>query len=254
MKTAVVVSGLVAVSLVFMFSYDFITQWSYYRAKKINVLGAQRLTPEQVLEQVGIARDTNILAVNLTTARKRLLAHPWIAEAEISRELPDQLTLRITEHQPLAVLDMGRKFLVNSHGEIFKEWDDSIRDNLPVIQGLTFSDLNAPGEPQSIPFTAVMEILALGQKPDSVLPNRIIKKIQVDREIGVTLYAFDETKVIKIGYQDYPRKYDRLKEILFHMDRKRFFSNIESIDLKSLHRIVVNPHKTQAPGQNAKEA
>ena len=252
-KTAGVVAALLLVSFVFIFSYDFLTQCDYFKAEKLVVTGTSRLSEKQVLEQAQIKKGINIISVNLSMARKRLLAHSWITEAEVSRDLPSGINIGIKEHKPLAVLDLGRKFLINTSGEIFKEMAASDPDQLPIISGLEFSDINTRDKPRSMPFNAVMNVLELGQKSNSVLPCKLIKKIRVDREMGLTIYAFDRIKAIKIGYNDYPNKYDRLKNILVHLKERRGFSYLESIDLNNLNRIVVHPTKMESPAGGHKE-
>ena len=252
-KTAGVVAALLLVSFVFIFSYDFLTQCDYFKAEKLVVTGTSRLSEKQVLEQAQIKKGINIISVNLSMVRKRLLAHSWITEAEVSRDLPSGINIGIKEHKSLAILDLGRKFLINTSGEIFKEMAVSDPDQLPIISGLEFSDINTRDKPRSIPFNAVMNVLELGQKSNSVLPCKLIKKIQVDREMGLTIYAFDRIKAIKIGYNDYPNKYDRLKDILVHLKKRRGFSHLESIDLNNLNSIVVHPMKMESPAGSHKE-
>ena len=252
-KTAGVIVGLSLVSFVFIFSYDFLTQCDYFRAEKLLVTGTVRLSEKQVLEQAQIQKGVNIISINLPMIRKQLLAHSWITEAEVSRDLPSGIHIRIKEHQPLAILDLGRKFLINTSGEIFKEMGVSDPDQLPMITGLSFSDINTGDKNRSIPFNAVMNVLELGQKCQSVLPYKLIKKIHVDREIGLTVYAFDRIKEIKIGYNDYPNKYDRLKNILAYLKKRQGFSHLESIDLNNLNRIVIQPAKTDSPPRGHKE-
>jgi len=252
-KTAVVIAALQIVSFLFLFSYDFLTQCDYFRAEKLIVTGADRLSKKQVLEQAQIKKGINILSVNLSKTRKQLLAHSWIAEAEVSRDLPSEITIRIKEQNPLAILDLGRKFLINTSGEIFKEMTTSDPDQLPIVSGLGFSDIDLRDKPRSIPFKAVMNVLELGQKSYSVLPYKLIQRIQVDREMGLTIYAFEPIKLIKIGYNDYSNKYARLKNILSHLKKRRGFSHLESIDLNNLNRIVVQPAKRELPAEGHKE-
>ena len=252
-KIAMVGIMVLLVSFLFIFSYDFLTQCDYFKAKKLTVIGTHRLTKKQVLLQAQINKGINILSVNLPKARKRLLSNSWIEDAEVRRELPSGIRIRIKEQKPIAILDLGRKFIINTHGEIFKEMDASDHCRLPVVTGLEFSDINVPGESWSVPFHSVMEILKLGQQPESVLPYGLIKKIRVDREIGLTIYAFDRIKAIKIGYNDYPSKYAMLKDVLFYLKKKGNFSRIESIDLNNLNRIVVNPAKKEAAAEAHKE-
>jgi cell division septal protein FtsQ len=186
-----------------------------------------------------------------------LLANAWIKEAQVSRKLPNKIHISIKEHRPLAVLNLGRQFLINHDGQIFREKFGFDPGNLPIIGGLEFSDVNIPGEARSIPFKAVMNVLRLGQQAESVLPNRLIKRIYVDKEIGLTLYTPDQEsgrlKIIKLGYNNYPGKYDRLKNVLLYLKKGKNFSDFDSIDLNDSSRIVVSPVRVESSPENRKE-
>ena len=264
---------LVAVSGLFIFIHDVITQCDYFRARTLAIEGNQRLSSKQVTEKARIETGMNILALNLTVARKRLLSHPWIAEAEILREIPSGLTIRIQEHVPLAIVDLGRKFLINEKGEIFKEWTGSDPAHFPVVTGLQMSDVATYGQRDTFkisitptansqsdssqihysPLDAVMHVLRLGTQADCVLPNNLIKKIRVDREIGLTLRAWAQVKTIKLGYHHYADKYTMLKQINVYLKKRRDVPVFESIDLKNLNRIVVSPKRRKAGSENDKE-
>lgn len=253
LKAVAVVAVLHLVSFLFILCHDFLTQCEYFRTESLVVTGADRLSEEQVIKQAELNKGMNILSVNLSIARKRLLAHSWIVEAEVSRELPSSINIRIKEQKPFAILDLGRKFVINTNGEIFKEMDASDPVNLPIISGLEFADINVRGKTRSIPYNAVMNILELGQKPESVIPIKLINRIHVDREIGLTVYAFDRIKEIKIGYDDYKGKYAKLKNVLLFLKKREDFSHLESIDLNNLNRIVINPRRIESPAEDQKE-
>ena len=94
-KTAAVIAALLLVSFVFIFSYDFLTQCDYFKISHMTIEGTQRLSEKEIARQAQVDKGVNILAVNLSLVRKRLLAHPWIAEAGVSREIPSGLSIRI---------------------------------------------------------------------------------------------------------------------------------------------------------------
>lgn len=248
---------LLSISFALVLGYEFLTQCDYFKSESIAVTGNHRTSRSTLLKQAGISEGVNILSVNLMTARKRLLANSWIADAEVRRKLPNEIHIRLKEHEPLAVLDLGRNFLINTRGEIFKEVSASKSWHLPVISGLEFSDIAISGSPTSMPFEAVMNVLQLGRRVESVLPNRRIKKIQVDKEIGLTLYTPDQTtgqlKTIELGYNDYPGKYKRLENLLLYIKQQQEFPSLESIDLKSATRIVVSPSDRAAAPRDHKE-
>ncbi len=268
-------------SLVFMLIHDLVTQSDYFRAKYLFVAGTQRLSADQLLRQADIRHGSNILAINLFVARNRLLNHPWIAEASVKREIPNGIRISIKEHTPVAVVDLGRKFLISAKGFIFKERESSDPENLPLISGLRYSDIkissknnpygigqnrltktpagNQSGLRQSDGdlLNAVMEILRLGQKEDSILPNDRIKQIRVDKDIGLTLtlYPLDTIREIKLGVNDFSDKYAVLKKVLNYIKsgKLKHFADYDSIDLNNLNRVVLHPIKTEKAVKGHKE-
>jgi len=251
-----IISGLslvVVMSFAFVFGYDLFTQSGYFEAAYLNVQGCQKLDEKAVITQAKLSRGRNIFSVNLTTTRKRLLAHPWIADAEVSRDIPSGISVRIREHKPLAIIDMNRKFLLNKQGELFKEWEITDPVNLPVVDGLAFSDLNVDTRPYSQSFNAVMTVLRLGQHDSSILTNKEIRKIEVDKDIGLTIYANNSLGALKLGYDDYPSKYKRLQEVLFYLKKNRNTPVLNSIDLNNPNRIVVNLNVKKQPATGQKE-
>ena len=250
-KFTVAIATVMVATGSFILAHDLLTQSDYFGARQLTITGLQRLTKKQVAEQAGVHPGINILSTNLTLARKRLRAHPWIAEAEVSREIPSGLNIVVKEHTALAMVDCGPKYLMNTHGEIFKAWDPSDPKNLPVISGLSLSDLTVYGRAESsqpggdkersVPFKAVMRVLQLGEEKGSILPNRVVRRIHVDRQIGLTVHAFDRGKTINLGYSDYAGKYRMLSNLFSYLKRHRSISDFDRIDLNNLQRVVVNP-------------
>jgi cell division protein FtsQ len=261
--------GLVAAaSAMFVFIYDFLTQWEYFQTRQLVIEGNQRLSQAEIAAQAQVGTGVNIFAVNLSLTRKRLLAHPWVAEAEVSRQIPSGIQIRIYEHRPLAIVELGHRFLIDENGTVFKEWDSSDPTNLPLISGLELSDVAAAGSPvlrqaadggdvgvadRPSPFEAVMRVLKLGADPGSILPNGLIEQIQVDRQLGLTLQVMHGTRIIHLGYGDYFGKYSMLKTILSRLKQTTRFPDLIRIDLNNPQRVVVRPLSSKGPGEDHKE-
>jgi cell division protein FtsQ len=173
------------------------------------------------------------------------------------------LRISIREHQPAAILDLGRRFLIDDCGKIFKELDGSDPQQLPIIRGLSYSDLDLDTQPRppalrsaeaiaATPFgkspthgsiyKAAVNALLLVRRHAAALPNEQLGSIQVDREIGVTIHTVDRKQSIQMGFNDYARKLDVLELVLaFVRDTEAWhLEEIESIDLKNPDRVVVN--------------
>ena len=240
-KSTFLALGIVGMSLVFIFIHDVLTQCNYFKTETIAIAGEQRLTSDQILKTADIEKGVNLVSLNLKTIREKLLAHPWIAEADIRRTFPKTIDIRIREQEPMAVIDFGKQFLVNRSGLIFKEAEASEATGLPVLTGIAYTDWKTSETPETRVFTSVLEILKIGSGTDEVLPNRLIKNIRIDREIGLTLETETPLRSIQVGYGDYQKKYRRLEKILSYVMENDTLAYIEEIDLRNPDHIVAKP-------------
>lgn len=238
--------GLAALSFLLVLGYALLTQTDYYRAKRLPVSGNQRLGAAEVLTQAGLAPGVQILGLNLGVVRERLLAHPWIADVRLAREIPDTLRVTVREHRPLAVMDMGmgRRYLLNGKGRLFKSWDATDPADLPVVTGLAYRDLPMEGRAGSEPFRAVLTLLTgTGAWDDLSLAH-----IEADPELGLTLVVADSDQQIRMGYGNYPDKLKRLAALEKRLRAGNYMHDFASIDVSDLERIVVAPAQTEPIG------
>jgi cell division protein FtsQ len=252
-KSSFLALMIVGMSLMFIFIHDVLTQCDYFKAETITVEGGHRLTPAQILETAKIEDGVNLVSLNLKTIRKRLLAHPWIAEADIRRTFPETISIRIREQEPLAVLDFGKQFLINRSGVIFKEAEAFETAGLPVMSGIDYSDWKILETPETQVFVSVLEVLNIGRSSEGILPNRLIKHIKVDREIGLTLETDGPVRTIQLGYGSYRKKYSRLEKILSFVEQDEEIETIEDIDLRNPDHIVARPGDEKLSEKEKKE-
>ena len=257
LRGAILITAVTLMGLFFIFCHDLLTQCGYFAIETIEVKGLQNLRPEQIKKQCRIDTGTNMLAINLDLARKRLLAHPWIREAAIARELPSKIVISIQEQSALAVIDFGESFLMDRQGDPFKKQAASdetyMQNHLPVISGLGLCDLDRNNKFKGRPHQAVMKILKLGQVRRSILPNRLIEHIHVDKDIGLSLSIketedFYSLKTSRLKFDNYSEKYDRLKNLIAYLKtinpkKNERLARLESLDLNHTHRIVARPCK-----------
>lgn len=233
-------------SLFFLILYREVTEWHYFETQQILISGNSRISEKEIILQAGVAMGTNLVSLNLSAVRKRLLAHPWIEDAQVEWRVPSAVGITVREQQPMAIFVIDRKYTVNVQGRIFKVWDGTEPDHLPIVEGLKFSDLGISGISHSIPFNTVMNVLTSGKSSDCVIPNEMIQRVFLDRELGVTLYFVPNEKVynineIKLGYEGYPQKYERFQDLLNYLKRRQNGMMIHSVNLTNPDRIVIAP-------------
>jgi len=250
------IGGILAIplmALLFIFAHDLITQWDHFNAKTISVTGNRHLSEEQILELAGIHREQNILDVNLGLARENLISHGWIADAAVNRRLPDGLGIEIREHTPVAVLDLGPGFLMDARGRVFKRLGPGESGRLPVVSGLAYADITVGKQPETPLMQAVVDLLEMSRGSAAVIPGKRLKKIQADRETGLTLTLAGRLATIKIGYGHYPEKIHMLSLISKFTAKTQNLATIESVDLNNTNRIVLGPVVPDTPLANNKE-
>jgi cell division protein FtsQ len=232
---------LVLTSGAFIFAYDYFTQTRHFRANRIEVTGQVRLGRQQILEIAGVGPHTNILAVNLTTTRKRLLDNPWIAEATVSREIPSALQIHIREEMPLALLEMpdGQGFLINVAGQVFKRQAGSVKAAMPRVSGLDYADLPVSGKPSTKTLRSMTRLLRQAGKKGSPLPLADIERVHMDPEIGATVHTSRPARVVKLGFGRYAEKCEALGQVTEQLRRDHRLTRCRVIDLLDINRIVV---------------
>ncbi|MFP3998413.1 MAG: cell division protein FtsQ/DivIB [Desulfobacterales bacterium] len=235
-------AAIAVMSLVFVFGYDWVTQCDFLSAQTIEIKGIKELERKQVLEAAKISEGVNILSVNLSTARRRMLSLAWAAEAEIRREFPDKFMIRIREHEPVAVIELGKIFLVNAEGEIFREADRQQFPELPLIAGAEYEDWVADNDRNTKVCESVMFVIARARQDSSVLTSGNIEKIMVDRELGLTLITGEyPAEKIHLGFGEYESKYQRLSKIISFLNQRGADVEFKEIDLRYRDRIVARP-------------
>jgi POTRA domain, FtsQ-type len=96
---------------------------SSLQVSRIAVRGNERLSLGVVLALVDGLEGQHILGVNLDRWQRRLLAYPWVEEAELRRVLPGTVEIVVRERRPMAIGRIGgRLYLVDPGGVVIDEW------------------------------------------------------------------------------------------------------------------------------------
>jgi len=236
LKLIGLIALMLGVSALFVMGYAAVTGSDYFRARTIKISGNARLSTAEVLLKAGVQRGDNILALNLRLVRERLLEHAWIASARVTREIPQTLAIVIKEQEPLARIDLGRHFLLNTQGRVFKEAAADDPQDLPLISGINPDDLDRdmPG-PTLHP---AMQVLQLGRQPASSIGYADIQRLHVDPESGITVILKDDRR-IKLGFGEFEVKYERFQQLRRHLETGKSPGVLKVTDLTNPDRVIV---------------
>jgi len=207
---------------------------------KIEIEGARHLSRGLLLQQAGLATGLSLLAVRPGRVERALMAHPWIAKADVSRKWPDGLSLKIQERYPVALVQIGEELLyMDRQGMLFKPLSPGDPHNFPVITGLTPEQFrHSAGElPEAVAQTfQLMEVLKTTPPP---LNLENISEIHVDLERGFTLYANGVGVALDVGFKDYSEKLQKFAQLWPVLVQKGLLAKTWRINLTYPRRALV---------------
>jgi cell division protein FtsQ len=160
----------------------------YFTIAEVKITGNKKLTRDELLEVMHLNVSQNVLRYDVVAAANALLALPYVAKAEVVRELPDHLIVNIQERKPLAIIALNALYLVDEEGVLFKRLEAGETAELPVVTGVSREVLHEKGTSPEL-MAAVHAVQAL-QRLDAFTRFEIGEIfINSDLSIGLVLGA-----------------------------------------------------------------
>ena len=195
----VTVAVIAAVSVGAYFGYVFLTTSERFAIAHVEIHGERHIDEQEVLERMGNPEGTNIFSIATADLERALEQEPWIISADVRRRLPNNLIVRVVEHEAVAIADLGRLYLVDETGHPFKRVDigDGEAAGLKVITGLTREMFHEHPDVVRHEIAEALELMELygkaGARPD-------IGEIHVDARRGFTLVTHESATLIRLGH------------------------------------------------------
>jgi cell division protein FtsQ len=198
-----------------------------YRLRQIEVQTDGTLQREQILKTTGLREGENIFRVNLARVHDALQQLPQVDEVQITRKLPSEIDIRITERKPVAWITGEKQitdpfaaegaFLVDGRGVLMKE-KKLLPEylGLPLITGCTSEALEAGKVVGSFEAKAALELLRLSTR--SFMQMRFqIREIDVSK--GYCLLVTDKNHTqVTFGFDNIDGQLERLEQFLVYSD------------------------------------
>lgn len=201
----------------------------------IHVIGTQRVRGEELIEISGLRPGTSLVTLDTAQVSERVVSHPWIAEARVTRFLPHQLLIAVVEREAAAIAELGtpaQPWLVDAEGTPFARATVLDREIHPVIFGAPDAQ---PGHPHPLLAQGVDITRAVAARE---LPAA--QRVQVgegDRNAMPELRLGPRERQVVLGGGDLEAKLDRLSWIL-KADLPEL-GEAASIDLRFGDRVIL---------------
>lgn len=108
------------------------------RVGRLEVRGSHFLSEGEVRELAAPAVGESILTLDIEALKARLRSSPWVADATVTRALPDTVRVEIHERVPLALAELEQLYLMDQEGGLIDIYGPRTGAfDLPIVRGLT---------------------------------------------------------------------------------------------------------------------
>ena len=183
---------------------------------QVHITGNGRTPGEQIVAALGFQPGQSIFGADIATARLKLKKLDWVADADVRRRYPDDISVRIVEKLPFALwqADDGKLWVVERDGGLITT------DGIEQFRGLSLL-AGAGGSAASDIVDAVSQHRAISARV------RAYQRVS-ERRWNLIL---DDGVVVKLPELNWPKELDALEHLI--IDKGILERDVVEIDLRS---------------------
>ena len=171
-----------------------------FNISDIQVSGNSQVSSDTIISLSQLKKDENIFKFNSSQIINYIKENPYIESVNISRKIPNTVTINVTERVPTYSVDFMEKYAyIDTQGYILEISSDS--KNLPIIQGIsTAEDQVIPGNRlNEEDLTKLEDVIKIMDAVKQKNLDGEVKSIDISKKNEYTLDLETEGKKVHIG-------------------------------------------------------
>lgn len=218
------------------------------RVHRVRVEGLHYLDAARVRAIAGIQEGADLIAVDPVRARQALLLSPRILRADVDRELPRDVRIRIVEREPVLLVQHGTPWEVDSSGVLLPPLADGAVADVPLLAGPRFDGVRAGAQIRTPEVQRGLAwVAALSQ--DELQLGGQVSQIGVSDPDATELQLMNGTRVLTPAWPPGVRELSALRVVLADLQHRGM--SAEVVDLRFHDQVIVRPSKSAAAGKAA---
>lgn len=199
-----------------------------FSISRVDVVGARRLTQEQVRALANVPAGATLLRLPVREIEARLRRSPWVSSAEVSRDFPDGLRVRITEREPAALVDAGGSAIwqVDSTGVWLAPDSGETTSSLVLIRDVPGLD-PAPG--RRTRSETLVNAVEVARQLDAYL-RPLVRTVVAPAIDKTALITANDVEIFVGSSDDIARKQEIARKILEQQGGKVVYINVRSVE------------------------
>lgn len=216
---------------------------SVAKVREVRVQGLRMLEAPQVVALAEVQPGDDWLALDLDRVRQKLLMHPRIAAAAVSRRGFLGVALKIVEREPVLLVRHGVSWEMDSTGMLLAPLARGVVADVPLLAG---ADLESYPAGTQVRTEGVQRGLAWAQAlaaTELQLSGRI-SEVDVADPASTSLLLMDGTRVLTPAWPPGVRRLSALRVVLADLAERGTVA--KEVDLRFEHQVIVRPAEAPA--------
>lgn len=207
------------------------------RVHSIEIYGNRVVSAEEILTLAAVRPDTGLYDVDLRAVQLRVAEHPYIARVAVSRNVPDGMTIEVTEREPLAILPAGRLLAMDAEGRVLPPARAEALFDLPVLTGIASRDL-VPGRVfRDSGVRQALRLLRMAESSGDELYRRI-SEVHLQPDGALVVYTAESSVPILFGSGDLARKLVTFEGFWRAIVTRRGATELRLVDMRYADQVV----------------
>jgi cell division septal protein FtsQ len=202
------------------------------------VEGNRIVGTNEIVQLTQIRPGTLLYRADLTAIQRNVTSHYYIKDAVVERNLPNTISVAVSERVPIAIINRTETLYVDGQGVVLPRSVSKKLFDLPVISGIPQSEDLALGSTiHDAQVCQALQLLLTMRSIDHEMYYNI-SEIQVHTTGDIVLYAVENSVPIIFGTGDTANKFAELEAFWGEYVKTRGAGALQYVDLRYKDQIV----------------
>jgi cell division protein FtsQ len=235
-----IVAGVVLLTGGVWWAHGSLRQLSYLEVREIRVRGNVHVQTAQILSRLRLRPPVNSLQLDLEELAGRITTHPWVLSASIQRQPPLNLIITVEERRPVALLSMGKTYLLSADAVILEEVRGRPESALPLLRAVWKAQARAGEHLDDRRLLGGLALLEMLQEAP-LLKQTPVEEVTAEADGNYVLRLTGNRTILRIGPEPLAQLH-RLGLVLGHREAR--LESFAYADLRFPGRVILkSPEK-----------
>jgi len=118
-KVSVLAIGVISLSLVFLYLYEYLVSSPYLKLEQVIVRGVDEGIKREIIDMSELNVESSLLSINPDKIKEKMERHPWVRSVKLEKRFPHTLIISAEKELPVAVVVLDGLSYMNCS----RKWD-----------------------------------------------------------------------------------------------------------------------------------